>query len=431
MQAEQPRIHKPMTKQSLSVLIANITMSGRSGTEVVTRMLAEGLLRRGHRPMVYTSSLGPLAHELRSMSVPVTDEIGQVQCKPDIIHGNHNPTTATAIVRFPDVPALFVCHDFVAWHSGPPVLPQIKRFAAVSEAGVDRLCAEHGISPELVTLLLNAIDTKRFRRTRTLPDKPLRLLAYTNYSTHIEALREACRSRNLSLEIVGGAVNQQNSKPERLLPDFDLVFTSGLGAMEAMSCGAAVVLCDGRGVAGMITEDRFAAWRRENFGLRTLLRPVTTGIIADEIDKYDAGSATRVSDKLRQQADIELHLDQVCALYERVIVEHQTTQPPTSIDVAIAAARHIERWGPHGSIGALLAQEKLRLLGQILNVRSGLGFMELGDTCRFTRETDNAWHKLYGFSMPESWGTWSVGSDAMLLLNVRFVGAPPTPLPLG
>jgi hypothetical protein len=51
---------------SWTVLITNIALYQQSGTEVVVEQLADGLRRRGHRPIVFAPMLGPLAEEMRA-----------------------------------------------------------------------------------------------------------------------------------------------------------------------------------------------------------------------------------------------------------------------------------------------------------------------------------------------------------------------------
>ena len=50
---------------SKTVLITNIALCYRTGTEVVVEQLADGLRRRGHRPILFASLLGPLAEAMR------------------------------------------------------------------------------------------------------------------------------------------------------------------------------------------------------------------------------------------------------------------------------------------------------------------------------------------------------------------------------
>ena len=49
----------------LAILLTNQTLASRSGTEIYVRDLARGLAQRGHRPMVFTPTHGPIAEELR------------------------------------------------------------------------------------------------------------------------------------------------------------------------------------------------------------------------------------------------------------------------------------------------------------------------------------------------------------------------------
>src|SRR4029079_17666075 len=84
-----------------------------------------------------------------------------------------------------------------------------------------------------------------------LPGKPRRALAFAQRTRgHLEAIRIACEARGIALEVFGGGAGRIADKPEDLMPEFDLVFASALTAMEAMACGRAVVVCDGRGLAG-------------------------------------------------------------------------------------------------------------------------------------------------------------------------------------
>src|SRR5436305_3319391 len=120
--------------RSLIVLLTNITLNGRTGTEIQTRNIALTLAKRGHRPIVYSPQLGDIADELKYAGIPVLDDILLLRQPVDVIHGHHLPVTATAIAALPDTPAVFLCHDFVSWHDVPPGLPAIRRYLAVDEA---------------------------------------------------------------------------------------------------------------------------------------------------------------------------------------------------------------------------------------------------------------------------------------------------------
>lgn len=221
--------------QSLSVLITNLKLNGRTGSETLTREIALSLRRLGHRPIVYSPVHGAIVEELRDASIPVAEDIRDITRRVGIIHGHHNPTTATAAARFRNTPAVFLSQDFRQWHDVPPRLPNILRFLVVSEALVDRLTVECGIPPDGIERMLNPVDTARFRPGPDLPDRPLRAALFAKGLGYVEAVSEACRTRGIELEIFGSAVGRLTDTPEEVMPRFDIVLGSGLTAMEATS----------------------------------------------------------------------------------------------------------------------------------------------------------------------------------------------------
>src|SRR5260221_13798911 len=158
----------------LIVLMTNLVLSGRTGTEVVIRDLARGLQRRGHKPIVYSSYLGEMAHELESYTIPVVDDLANVAVTPDVIHGHHTLETAAAVLHFPNTPAVYVCHDWASWHDRPPRLPRVRRYVAVDYTCRDRLVCRHGIAEAAVNVIQNAVDLERFSPRAPLPSRPRR-----------------------------------------------------------------------------------------------------------------------------------------------------------------------------------------------------------------------------------------------------------------
>jgi FkbM family methyltransferase len=329
----------------LNVLITNITLAGRSGTEIVVRDLAIGLLERGHRPIVYSPiSSGPIAAELRAASVPVTDEIGSIDGPVDIIHGHHTPNVATAIARFPEAPAIFVCHDFVSWHDAAPQLPQIRRFVAVDGATHDRLIAE-GTPRDRTEMILNAIDLRRLPFTSELPERPARALLIAKGGGYADIVRNACAARGLALEMIGASVGRLVDDPETHMAGQHIVFASARSALEAMAAGCAVIACDARGLAGLVTTERMADWRVLNFGTRTLRRDITVESLVAEIDRYDAADAAAVSNMIRSDSGVDIWVSRYLQVYRDAIAEG-SRDPHAGEAGNRALASHLERWAP-------------------------------------------------------------------------------------
>src|SRR5258708_25208882 len=286
------------------VLTARFDLAARTGTAVYTRDLALALLRRGHLPIVYASQTGPLAEELRHATIPVVTDLDDGAAPPDVIHGHHQLETLTALTRFPRVPALFVCHDGLTWHSIPPIGPRIGLYVAVDRNCRDRMVFEHGIPEQSIHVLTNPVDLQRFGRRSSLPPKPRRALVFSNSAeeeTWVKPIRGACESRGITLEI-GGSAGRPIDRPEDVLPRYDLVFAKARCAIEALAAGAAVIVCDAQGLAGLVTTDSLAAMRQLNFGARTLRRPVTTTDLGTELHRYDPADPAAVCAPLRPSA---------------------------------------------------------------------------------------------------------------------------------
>jgi hypothetical protein len=309
----------------LRVLITNTTLATRTGTETYVRDLALGLLRRGHAPVVYSPETGEIARELRKATVPVVDDLRALAVAPEIIHGNQCAELMTALLNFPGVPAVFFCHSWIGWSNAPLRFPRILRYVAVDDTCRDRLSLEHGIGEDRLRVLLNAVDLERFKPRAPLPSRPRRALVFSNTandSTHLKAVREACRRAGISLDVVGAEAHNPTAQPESLLGQYDLIFAKARCALEGMAVGAAVVLCDMFGSGPMVTSSELERLRRLNFGMRALGMPNDPEVLEREIARYDAADATEVSRRIRASAGLDSLVEEIVALYREVIAEY-------------------------------------------------------------------------------------------------------------
>jgi glycosyltransferase involved in cell wall biosynthesis len=302
----------------LVVLLTNIWLAHRAGSETVVRDVALGLLRRGHRPIVYSPALGAPAEEIAACGVCVIDDLRQLAETPDIIHAHHAIPCGEALIRFPQTPAIYVCHAFSPWMEAPVHFPQIGAYVAVDEACRDRLVHAEGIAPDRVTILRNAVDLRRVPpRLQPPRARPQRVLAFGKAAVMAEP-RIACERLGLEYHALGD-VGRTVAHPEHELVDFDLVFASARAALEAMCCGCAVIACDSRGSAGLVTPKNFDLLRAQNFGLRCLHEAATVDHCMEEIGRYDAEEVAVVTRRAREQADLEKTLDRFEALYAEVL----------------------------------------------------------------------------------------------------------------
>ena len=309
----------------MRVLITNNTLAERAGTELYVRDLALGLLRRGHTPIAYSTDLGEVAEEIRAAGIAVFDNLDDIETPPDVIHGQHHLDAMTALLHFPEVPALYMCHGAIPWVELPPRFPRILRYVAVDRACLDRLLFEGRISEARTRLLLNFVDLNRFKPRPPLPPQPRRALFFSNRVTPrdvVPEVQKACDRAGLMLDVFGMNVGKVCAEPEVLLPGYDIVFAKGRAALEALAVGAAVILCDVKGAGPMVNMQNVEKLRPLNFGLRALASPVTVPGLMREIARYDALDAAQVSEFIRTDAGIETVLDEMISLYEEILVEY-------------------------------------------------------------------------------------------------------------
>ncbi len=323
----------------LRVVITNMEMGPPSGTVLYVRDLALELHRQGHTPLVFTSTAGGMAEELRDAGIAVTARLGRLRKPPDIIHGHHLVPTLLAIQHWPTAPAIHVCHDHTSPYDATPIHPNIYRHFGVSRVCVGRLVGD-GVPASRASLLLNFVDLARFSPRAPLPEHPRRGLVFSNYAhegSHLPAVREACGLAGLELDVAGTGVGKIVTRPEGLLGRYDIVFAKARAAMEAMAVGTAVILCDFSGVGPMVTAAGFDELRPLNFGFEALRDPLGPEPLLREIARYDPEDAERVRDLLRSRAGLVAAVESLVAIYEEVIAEHRRARSHSN-------ARASDRW---------------------------------------------------------------------------------------
>lgn len=327
----------------MRILLTNIWLTGRTGTEVVTIEMANGLVRRGHEVVVFSPELGHAANYLRQAGICVTDRLDELTFDPDVIHGNHSVDLVHGLIRFPRTPSIFVCHNPDHWICSPPDLLQIRAYVSVSRLGRDRIERELPRTRDNVQIVHNAVDLERYGPREALPARPSRALALTKYSQHLPILEEACHKAGLQMDVVGPGIGLVVDDLSRRLKRYDLVFATGRMALEAMAVGCAVIIVDALGLAGLATSCSVRAWRDDNFGKNAQTRPVTVTALLEEISRYDASDAAIVAQDVRKNHA----LDHILSVYERIYDRAiRTWTDPEPRSAGIELSRLMRSWLP-------------------------------------------------------------------------------------
>jgi hypothetical protein len=332
----------------LRILITNFKLETWTGTELFVRDLARGLLEAGHRPILYSPRLGRLAAEIRRETIPVIDDLDKLSAAPDVIHGQHANETLTALLHFPDAPALFFCHDWYFKEDYPPRFPRLLRYVAIDDQCYDKLICEYGVPGERARVLCQFVDLKRFRPRPPLPARPRRaavLCNYTKENEYLHAAREACARSGVSLDAYGLGVGRPCERPEEVLREYDVVFAKGRAALEALAAGTAVVLYWWRRLGPMVTAAELDGLRADSFGVRSMgpqLTPAEFGLeIERALARYDPAEAAEVSRRVRESAGRDAFVSELVGLYEEAIAEHAAAPPPDREDEGRSAAAYV------------------------------------------------------------------------------------------
>ena len=408
----------------LSILLTNVVLRDRSGTEVMIGELALALLARGHRAAIYTRCMGPLAREVMARGVPVTDRIETLGFKPDIIHGHHNIALTIAMARFPATRAVFVCHDSASIFDSPICDPRIGAYVAIDHACAERLRIE-GAPAARVQLIPIAVDLSRFECRRRWPERPHTALAVTKgRAPWLGAVREACARAGLELTEVGPAVgNSVDDLPSRMAAS-DIVFAWSRSAAEAAATGAAVILCDEFGFGGLLTSTETERYPDSRLGHRVLPEPVTAARVGRAIAAYDPEDARRVAALVRRK----LSLDDMVQAYER-IYEAQMHSPLPEPDAAAGLAGFLERTLPRYDHPSYLEEAGQALAARLARLNEWFGEQAERDPAAAAAEIAFNAGGLgmgllgFGWSIPEEWGTWTDGALAVLQVPVSLLSA--------
>jgi hypothetical protein len=329
-------------KTGLCVLITNKIIRGWSGSELYIRDLGIELIKRGYKPIVYSPRIGELADVLQRKSIPVVTDLNSIRVMPDLIHGQHHMETMTALLHFPETPAVFFCHGWLPWEETPPLHPRIIQYVTVSDALHDRLVYECGIPSDKVTTILNSVDLERFQPRPPLPIIPKRALVFNNHANETNILgiiREACAHNNMVLDVMSYTNSNHSRYPELQLGNYDIIFAVGRSALESLATGAAVISCGLEGAGPMVTTQNLEWLRRNNFGIRILNQPLTADILSAEIQRYDPLDAQKVSEVVRTTAGQSYMFEQILDVYDAALNNwaNNHKQDPAAESLALSA----------------------------------------------------------------------------------------------
>ena len=328
----------------MKILVTNFRLAERTGSEMVVLELACGLKARGHEVAVYTPEIGRVGEILQRVGgIPVVTRLEEVPFVPEVIHGQHLVPATLAILAFPTVPALYYCHGYGPLEERPPVHPRVRRWLAPSVRFRSWFAEEFGIPEERFGLVPNFVDTMKFHPRLPAEGEPgvdrppgqRALLYHTNLrrGQEVATLEKACAEAGWTFEAVGSAFGGGTDKPEALLPGYDLVFTSGRSALEALACGCQVMIVGEGRIGPLLTPETIAAAMEVNFAsisehgeltaeaVRAGLADATAGLGHREAATQGGQAGWTVCRMVRESYSLDFTLDRLEHCYRLVVEE--------------------------------------------------------------------------------------------------------------
>ncbi|MBH1965062.1 MAG: glycosyltransferase family 4 protein [Comamonadaceae bacterium] len=311
-------------EKRLNILFTNNTLDIRGGSEMVILDLAKEFRRRGHFPMAFSTKLGQIEKELKQACIPVVSNLDAIGNAPDIIHGQHHLEAMAAMAYFHDTPAIYVCHGWFPWMETPPVFSNIKKYVAVGELTREHISNSCAVKREDISIIPNFVDLEKFEVKQQINRIPVAAAIFGNSigknSTLVRSVAEACNLAGMKrLDLYGLRAGNPINNPQEVLPNYDIVFSAGRCAIEAMSVGNAVIICDESGVAEMIRPENMAGMFGR-FGSSSLRKErLNADFLCKEIRKYDAAGVRQVTDWIREKVDLRHAADRYESVYREAM----------------------------------------------------------------------------------------------------------------
>lgn len=323
----------------MKILITNNALSNRSGSELYVQEVARELIKRGHDVIAYSNVCGKLAREMNKAGITTINDLNKIpkEWTPDVIHGQHHLEAMTAIVHFPSVPAVYICHGWRPWQEKVPKHPRITKYAAVDLKTLEFTAKTANLPKNKIKLFHNFVDLERFKQRKPLPQKPKKALVFSNYANennYLVQVRQACEKAKLKLNVVGLGTGRPIEEPEKILGSYDLIFAVGRSALESLATGAAVIICGEMGVGPMVSVENMEKLRDLNFGVGAMYSEPNADKIYQEICRYNSKDATTVTERLRKKIGINLAVDKIEVLYKEAVDIYSGKKTVNSLELS-------------------------------------------------------------------------------------------------
>lgn len=249
----------------MHILMTNIDLTEIGGTQVWVETMARQLKKEGHDIDIFSPRVGAFARDRLSeftvMDKPITGK------EYDLCLVNHN--VCLTILQYSKIggPKVYTCHG--PSHRLEAIIPGADHYVAVSEEIAEKYA---WVNPDVI---LNPVDMDRFKSFSQQSKFPPRVLVCTKNAGAMRLAVAGCELAGMEFYVAHYRENPIYDIHE-LIPQFDIVITSGRGVYETLSCNRSALI-----VARRLSD--FEGWEVQADGW------VTEGEITDLVRKNCSG----------------------------------------------------------------------------------------------------------------------------------------------
>ena len=223
--------------EKLNVLIAALSFSQFTGSEMYVLELAKGLIKNNCNVSIWAQIGSPMKEIANSLGIKTYDistpptfkrgdgkwlvktqtgEIPSVEntlykvsnVEFDIIHSNHKPITENIVRLFPNTPIITTIHSEVIALEDPFISDNVKKYIAIRPEIKTHLIDKFGINESDISIIYNPIDTDRFKVIQNTKKRDKKRILFVGTIDYLRAetifdLVKVTKEQNEELWIVG------------------------------------------------------------------------------------------------------------------------------------------------------------------------------------------------------------------------------------
>lgn len=297
----------------MKILITNHWLKKLGGSETFTYTMVKAAKEHGHDVDLFTHHQGIVSERIRKdfgVYSPV------LRNSYDLILASHNTTIKHVLNRGPIIQT---CHGTI------PKLEQPSEWAQAHVA-ISAEVANHIVNKlgwnRRGTVILNSIDTSRFKDKTVLAPKVTSVLSLSHSDMLNNRLQTIFNQMGITFKTLNKYTNPVWAVEKEILQN-DLVISLGRGAYESFACGRPVLVLDHRPYIkktyadGMVTPGNIDDYALCNFSGRfRMLQPNLKDFVDKELELYDDNNQVYYRDWALKHLNYLKNFQEYIDLYE-------------------------------------------------------------------------------------------------------------------